>query len=149
MLFKYMTDGKEIGSFIGKTMAEAKKEAEARGIDWETIDKYEEPKGDKMVEPESNVTYTLDEEPFKKNRKSRADKGQPRVKKDTKVTKKAIEKSRKKPEYFLYNRTTFELSEPLAHDKAITEIESCLSDNFRVIMGHEIKFVRKVQFKMS
>ncbi len=154
MIYKFKdVDGKEIGQTTTTSQTLAKEIAKEQGWDWYSIDILEETKGEKVVEPESNVTNTLDETP-KKTRKPRADKGQPRVKVDNKsknvdnVSKKKVaKKDRKHPEYFIYHGGL--LTKALTHQEALQDIGESEDKTPRVIMGHEIKFVRKVQFKMS
>jgi hypothetical protein len=145
MLFKYMNEGKEIAQVIKNTMSEAKQYAKENGIDWETIDEYEEPKGVKVGTKEPNVTDEL--EPQKK-RKPRADKGTKRgtVEMAKHITKSLTEKSRRKPRYFIIVDDNLSFSGE--HDSALGYLRT-LDDKDKVvfvIMGHEIKFTRKVQF---
>jgi hypothetical protein len=62
--------------------------------------------------------------------------------------KKATKKDRKHPEYFVLDEDGI-LSQTMTHDEALKFIEDSNKDTIRVIMGHEIHFTRKVQFKMS
>ena len=133
MLFKFMRDGKEISSVVKQTLEEARKYARDSDIDWDTIDEYEESDLGLM-----EITAPP------KTRKPRADKGS---KRNVDNKSKKVD-NRKKPEYFILDEDGI-LSQALAHDEALKFIENSVKATIRVIMGHEIKFIRKVQFKMS
>ena len=135
MLFKFMRDGKEISSVVKPTLEEARKYARDSDIDWDTIDEYEEI-------DDSNACASMPKE--KKIRKPRIDKGS---KRNVDNKSKKVD-NRKKPEYFILDEDGI-LSQALAHDEALKFIENSVKATLRVIMGHEIKFIRKVQFKMS
>jgi len=128
-----MRDGKEISSVVKQTLEEARKYAKDNDIDWDTIDEYEESDLGLM-----EITAPP------KTRKPRIDKGSKRNV-DNKIKK---VDNRKKPEYFVLDEDGI-LSQALAHDEALKFIENSVKATIRVIMGHEIKFIRKVQFKMS
>lgn len=147
MIYKFKdVDGKEIGQTTTTSQTLAKEIAKEQGWDWYSIDILEESGEDKMAEPESSVTDTLDE-PQKKSRKPRADKGQPR--KVNKLLANGLntpkEKSRKKPEYFVAVNNSLGMG--MSKDEAGGVIENCdKDDKVRVIMGHEVQFTRPVKF---
>ncbi len=134
-MYVFYKDGEQIQSLEAKDLKEAEEKSgltvdEDKGISYAVINTAN------VVE---NTTKT---------RKPRADKG---TKRDGKITHdvKVItskEKSRKKPEYFLFNKTTDKLSEPLTNEQARAKIEEFYNDSFVVIMGHEITFTRSVKF---
>lgn len=161
MIYKFLdADGKEIGSTLCPDLISAKQYAKEVDIPWVTIDICE----DEVKDATSTVENTT------KVRKPRADKGTKRInvnmealnsttstedlnktsqlvngEKPKKISK--VEKdTRRRPEYFLSINNILQAT-PLTHDKATKVIEGLDStDTVRVIMGHEIKFTRKVQF---
>jgi hypothetical protein len=138
MLWKFMVGDEEKGQVIAKTAIEAKQYAQENSIEWETIDEYPDPVVKDTAIAVENTT----------KRKPRADKGQKRVSTNVETTKKnetPKEKSRKKPEYFVF--ANGELSQALTHKQTIDFIPD--TEKPRIIMGHEVIPNYKVSFKMS
>ena len=134
MLYKFMKDGKQVNSAIADNEKEAIKINGGIAYDAIDVEPYLEVKT--VTDTAGNAPHT---QPDKLPRQTRKDKGQPH--------KKAETKTRNQPEYFVYSDTA--LSNALTHDEALEEIERCLPAAVRVIMGHEIKFTRRISFHIK
>lgn len=151
MLYKFMSKGKQINSAIVSTEEEA---AKICGLKKEDYDKVE-------TEPNNEGQPT-----GKKTRQPRSDKGQPRKKLESvsisggipegmKIPKSKTttsqttykEKSRKKPNYFVYSSQV--LSKPLTREQALKELGNTIPETPRIIMGHEISFSRTVSLHVK
>jgi hypothetical protein len=165
-VYKFMdADGKELDKVIRDSTEGARLYAQEKEIDYETIDICEEDLAvtdtpETKITAVNNTTQTV--EYTTKIRKPRADKGQKRSLKDgvsasgetvtikeEKPKKKVTKKDRKHPEYFiLCNETS--VGDSFTHDEALDYLSKTQpNDSVRVIMGREVHFTRKVQFKIS